>query len=45
MPNMALRQYDEEMFEDDSDEFIRRDIEGSGLWSYLPTATGVIVTP
>jgi exportin-2 (importin alpha re-exporter) len=29
LPNMALRQSDEELFEDDPIEFIRRDLEGS----------------
>eukprot|EP00051_Salpingoeca_urceolata_P014441 m.183859 g.183859 ORF g.183859 m.183859 type:complete len:978 (+) comp18088_c0_seq1:151-3084(+) len=31
MPNITLRQSDEEMFEDDADEYILRDIEGSDV--------------
>jgi exportin-2 (importin alpha re-exporter) len=30
VPNLSLREADVEVFEDDPDEFIRRDIEGSG---------------
>jgi exportin-2 (importin alpha re-exporter) len=30
LPNMTLRESDEELFEDDPVEFIRRDLEGSG---------------
>jgi exportin-2 (importin alpha re-exporter) len=30
LPNMALRTIDEELFEDDPIEYIRRDLEGSG---------------
>lgn len=29
LPNMQLRQVDEELFEDDPIEYIRRDLEGS----------------
>jgi exportin-2 (importin alpha re-exporter) len=31
LPNMTLRASDEELFEDDPIEFIRRDLEGSGI--------------
>lgn len=31
LPNMTLRESDEELFEDDPIEFIRRDLEGSGI--------------
>ena len=31
VPNMEFRESDEEMFEDDPEEFIRRDIEGSDI--------------
>ena len=33
VPNVSLREVDHEVFEDDPDEFIRRDIEGSGTRS------------
>jgi exportin-2 (importin alpha re-exporter) len=32
LPNMALRPFEEELFEDDPLEYLRRDLEGSG-WS------------
>lgn len=31
LPNMTLRASDEELFEDDPIEYIRRDLEGSGI--------------
>ena len=32
LPNMTLRESDEELFEDDPIEYIRRDLEGSGIF-------------
>jgi exportin-2 (importin alpha re-exporter) len=32
LPNMGLRESDEEAFEDDPIEYIRRDLEGSGMY-------------
>jgi exportin-2 (importin alpha re-exporter) len=31
LPNMSLRESDVELFEDDPIEYIRRDLEGSGI--------------
>lgn len=31
LPNMTLRTFEEEMFEDDVMEYVRRDLEGSSM--------------
>lgn len=35
LPNMTLRTFEEEMFEDDAMEYVRRDLESASEWRFV----------
>ena len=42
VPNMEFRETDEELFEDNSEEYIRRDLEGSDIGTRRHSATNLV---